>query len=59
MTGETRDVSAEYRKAYPQEVQQYIRVKREETVYKSTRQYEAFFGGKKKVFDDQHFSKNC
>ena len=59
MTGETRDVSAEYRKAYPQEMQQYIRVKREETVYKSTRQYEAFFSGKKKVFDDQHFSKNC
>ena len=59
VTGETRDVSAEYRKAYPQEVQQYMRVKREETVYKSTRQYEALFSGKKKVFDDKHFSKNC
>ena len=59
VTGETRDVSAEYRKAYPQELQQYIRVKREETTYKSSRQYETLFSGKKGVFGDEDFSKNC
>lgn len=59
MTGKARDVSAEYRKAYPQEVQQYMRVKEEETWYKFTRQCEALLSGKIKVLEDHHFSKNC
>ena len=61
MIGETRAIAAEYREAYPDEKEQYQRVRLEETSYKSEKmdQFAEFCGIYKYFAHDHLFTYGC
>ena len=63
MVSVTGSVSDEYLKVFPEEKDQYIRVKQEESIYKE-RHFEvdkllSSSGEKRKLFTDDFFSESC